>query len=99
MHVIKGSNERNIDDWVTASYPGGSHALLNRSHDSDPDLGSGQFVREVGIRRRSSIDGVRRKTSLSPPRWIWLIFYSVILVYSWLQGGGVTTYTITMVTV
>ncbi|XP_065910926.1 protein FAM13A-like isoform X2 [Dysidea avara] len=74
-HITKTStssksstNERNVDDWVTASYPGGSQSPLNRSHDSDPDLGNGRFVREVGIRRRSSIDGVRRKTSLSPPR-------------------------------
>jgi len=67
-HVPKGNtNERNIDDWVTASYPGGSQSPLNKSQDSDPDLGNGQFVREVGIRRRSSVDGVRRKTSLSPP--------------------------------
>ena len=83
-HVPKGNtNERNIDDWVTVSYPGGSQSPLNRSQDSDPDLGNGQFVREVGIRRRSSVDGVRRrKTSLSPPpRWVWLICLSISIVY------------------
>ena len=73
------ANERNIDECV-ANSPPASHELsesyefsrsceLSRSHDSDPDLGTGQFVREVGIRRRPSLEVVKKK-SLSPPRWV-----------------------------
>lgn len=48
-----------------------SHDELSRSsHDSDPDFGTGQFVREVGIRRRSSLEIAKK--SLSPQRWVWL---------------------------
>lgn len=73
-HIVQTdsvTNERNIDECIAHSPPAshelsGSHEL-SRSHDSDPDLGTGQFVREVGIRRRTSLEGVKRK-SLSPPR-------------------------------
>ena len=74
-------NERNIDECVACSPPA-SHELsrphqLSRSHDSDPDLGTGKFIREVGVRRRLSLEVVKRK-SLSPQRWVWpsdFVFY------------------------
>ena len=89
------ANERNIDECLVHSPPPSDelsklHELdrsheLKRSHDndSDPDLGSGQFVREVGIRRRPSLEVVRKK-SLSPQRWVRLPSH---ICLPWLQGG------------
>ena len=65
-HELTRSHEPTRSHELTRSHePSRSHEP-GRSHD-DPDLGTGKFVREAGIRRRPSLEAVKKK-SLSPQR-------------------------------